>query len=114
MNQLEELDSNTVIWRYLSFEKFRALVSFRALWFSKLGIFQDIEEGLTPALARRALKAQHHQMETWFADEELRGQVRRFVEDNEASGRGMIVASCWFIGENESRRMSRSVVPLAH
>jgi hypothetical protein len=44
-------------------------------------------------------------METWFADERLRSQVRRFVEDNENSGRDMIVASCWFIGELESRKM---------
>lgn len=41
----------------------------------------------------------------WFPDEEGRSQVRRFVEDNEQFGRDLIVASCWFIGDGESRGM---------
>jgi hypothetical protein len=105
VNQLDALDPNTVIWRYLTFDKFSKLVSLRALWFARLGVFEDVEEGMTPARARYELKAQHQEMEMWFADERLRNQVRRFVEDNENSGRDMIVASCWFIGEHESRQM---------
>jgi hypothetical protein len=105
VNHLDAIDPDTVIWRYLTFAKFSKLVSLRALWFAKLGIFEDIEEGMTPDIARQQLKAQHRDMETWFPDEERRSQVRRFVEDNERFGRDLIVASCWFIGDSESRRM---------
>lgn len=105
MNQLDAIDPDTVIWRYLTFAKFSKLASLRALWFAKLAIFEDIEEGTTPAVARRQLKSQHQEMEAWFPDEGRRSQVRRFVEDNERFGRDLIVASCWFIGDRESRRM---------
>jgi hypothetical protein len=57
MNHLDAIDPDTVIWRYLTFAKFSKLVSLRALWFAKLGIFQDIEEGTTPHIARQKLKA---------------------------------------------------------
>ncbi len=105
MNQIGELDVDAVIWRYLTFKKFVALIDLRAVWFAKLGIFEDIEEGMTPELTRRAIKSQHNEMETWFPDEERKSQVRRFVEDNEQYGRDLIVASCWFIGNDESEEM---------
>jgi hypothetical protein len=105
VNQIGELDPNTIIWRYLTFEKFKRLVELRAVWFAKLAKFEDVEEGMTPALARQALKSRHLEMETWFEDEERKSQVRRFVEDNELSGRDLIVASCWFVGEHECEDM---------
>ncbi|MEJ0050183.1 MAG: hypothetical protein WDN02_03030 [Methylovirgula sp.] len=105
MNQVGELDLDAVIWRYLTFKKFAALIDLRAAWFAKLGIFEDIEEGMTPALTRQAIKSQHREIETWFPDEERKSQVRRFVEDNERYGRDLIVASRWFIGNHESEEM---------
>ena len=105
MNQIGELEPNTVIWRYLTFEKFALLIKLGAVWFAKLGIFEDFEEGMTPELTRQQIKSQHREMEMWFPDEETRSQVRRFHEDNERYGRDLIVASCWFIGEHESKDM---------
>jgi hypothetical protein len=52
MNQLGSLDPNTVIWRYLPFERFTSLVGLSALWFSKLQNFVDQEEGITPDIPR--------------------------------------------------------------
>jgi hypothetical protein len=103
--QIGELDPDTVIWRYLTLKKFVSLIELGAVWFAKLGIFEDVEEGMTPELTRQQLKRQHRKMEEWFPDEERKSQVRRFVEDNEQYGRDLIVASCWFIGEHESKDM---------
>lgn len=103
--QIGNVDPATVIWRYLTFEKFVSLIELRALWFAKLGLFEDAEEGMTPELTRQKMKRQHKEMERWFPDEERKSQVRRFVEDNEQCGRDLIVASCWFIREQESKDM---------
>ena len=105
MIQLGDIDPNTVIWRYLPFERLSSLVGLSALWFSKLQNFVDQEEGITPDVARGELKRQHLEMENWFPDEERKRQVRRFVEDNEESGRELIVANCWFMAERESQKM---------
>jgi hypothetical protein len=48
--QIGELDLDTVIWRYLTFKKFIPLIKFNALWFAKLGIFEDAEEGVAKAM----------------------------------------------------------------
>ena len=104
MIQLGEIDPTFTIWRYLTFVKFDSLIQRSALWFSKLQIFEDAQEGMTPELTRSRLKGQHREMEDWFPDEERKRQVRRFVEDNEENGRELIVASCWFISEQESKK----------
>ena len=105
MIQLGEIDPTFTIWRYLTFVKFDSLIQRSALWFSKLQIFEDAQEGMTPESTRSRLKGQHREMEDWFPDEERKRQVRRFVEDNEENGRELIVASCWFISEQESKEM---------
>ncbi len=105
MNQIGELDPGTVIWRYLTRKKFVSLIELQAVWFARLGIFEDAEEGTTPELTRQQIKSQLREMEDWFPDEERKSQIRRSLEDNERYGRDLIVASCWFIGEHESKDM---------
>ncbi len=105
MKQLGSLDPDTVVWRYRTFRKYASLIQRRALWFSKLEIFEDMQEGKMPELARSELKRQHRDMEKWFPDEDRKRQVRQFVATNEEDGRELIVASCWFIGERESLQM---------
>ncbi len=105
MEQIGTVDPGAVIWRYLHFDKFASLILRKALWFSKLEIFEDNEEGITPSVTRAELKRQHCEMENWFPDEERRQQVQKFVEDNEDSGRELIVASCWFMADDESSNM---------
>jgi hypothetical protein len=100
-----DLDRDAVIWRYLSRERFRQLVAFRALWFSKLENFDDTKEGITPDPARLELKRQHLKMEEWFPAEELKRQVRNFVERGEEDGRELVIANCWFTNTHESERM---------
>lgn len=103
--RLGKLDPSTPIWRYLAFPKFISLLATNALWFSKLQVFADALEGTTPEPTRTQMKDQDRGIEDWFQEERLKQQVRRFVEDNEDSGRELIVANCWSIGEHESRRM---------
>jgi hypothetical protein len=103
--RLGDLDSRTTIWRYLTFPKFVSLLATQALWFSKLSILTDVMEGMTPEPTRAQMKSQDRNMEDWFPDDERKQQIRRFVEVNEENGRELIVASCWFIGEHESRQM---------
>ena len=69
MEQIGELDLDTVIWRYLTFQKFVCLIRLNAVWFAKLGIFEEAEEGITPKLTRQDLKGQHRDMEEWCPDE---------------------------------------------
>ena len=89
--QLGDLDPDATIWRYLTFPKFISLLLTQALWFSKLSILEDTFEGMTPALTRAEMKRQHRDMEEWFPDENLKQQVRQFVEVNEVDGRELIV-----------------------
>ncbi len=105
MNQIGNLDLDAVIWRYLTLKKFVSLIDLRAVWFTRLGIFEDAEEGMTPEFTRQQIKGQHREMEGWFLDEERKSQIRRSHEDNERYGRDLIVASCWVIGEHESEDM---------
>jgi hypothetical protein len=105
--RLGDLGPDVSIWRYLTFPKFVSMLETQALWFSKLSILAlaDTLEGMTPELTRAQMKSQHREMEKWFPDEQRKQQVRCFVEDNEANGRELIVANCWFIGEQESQNM---------
>ena len=57
MNHIGDLDPDTVIWRYLILKKFIALIKLGAVWFAKLAIFEDAEEGMTPELTRQQLKS---------------------------------------------------------
>jgi hypothetical protein len=50
--QIGVVDPNTVIWRYLTFPKFASLLDLGALWFSKLQILEDAEDGMTPEVTR--------------------------------------------------------------
>ncbi len=103
--RLGDLEPHVTIWRYFTFPKFVSMMATKALWFSKLSILADTLEGMTPELTRAQMKSQHRDMEEWFPDEERKQQVRRFVEVNEENGRELIVANCWFIGEQESQKM---------
>ena len=102
--RLGNLDSHTTIWRYFTFPKFISLLVTQALWFSKLSILEDTQEGTIPELTRAQMKSQDRDIEEWFPDERRKQQVRRFVEANEEDGRELIIANCWFIGEHESQQ----------
>lgn len=51
MKQIGGLDPDMVIWRYLTLKKFVSLAELRAVWFAKLAIFEDAEEGMTPGIS---------------------------------------------------------------
>jgi hypothetical protein len=48
VNEIGEVSLDTVIWRYLTLKKFVSFIELGAVWFAKLGIFEDVEEGMTP------------------------------------------------------------------
>lgn len=103
--RIGKVSPDTVIWRYFTFPKFVSLLATRALWFSKLEILNDPREGTMPDPVRKLARRQNREIEDWFPDEHRKQQVRRFIENNEESGRELIVASCWSIGDDESQRM---------
>ena len=42
------LSKKTVLWRYMAFEEFAALLMKRVLWFNRIDKFRDKTEGLYP------------------------------------------------------------------
>jgi hypothetical protein len=48
LKNISESELDSTIWRYLTFAKFVSLITYQALWFSKLNILQDEFEGTLP------------------------------------------------------------------
>jgi hypothetical protein len=101
--RLGELDPNAVVWRYFTLPKFLSLLLTSALWLSKLEILIDKFEGTAPLPIQAMMQAYIEKMAG--KNETLREQLAGVFRRNEADGREMLVASCWYVGESESQRM---------
>jgi len=51
--QLEEVDDSVVLWKYMNFTKFVALLVNEGVWFSRLDRFEDVFEGTYPPANER-------------------------------------------------------------
>ena len=105
LRDLSPKDLERVVWRYMPFTKFVSLLTYRALWFSKLNILQDQYEGRIPL---RVLPEMGQSNEKWkevFHSPEHHRQIDEWPAKNEADGRELLVVTCWFSQEQESRRM---------
>jgi hypothetical protein len=91
--------------RYMPFAKFISLISYQALWFSKLNILQDTYEGMLPAESKRAMREEDEEFKSWFDSPEHHRQIDAWADDNENDGRELLVVNCWFLGERPSERM---------
>jgi hypothetical protein len=106
---LSEKDLNSTVWRYTPFSKFISMLTYQALWFSKLNILQDQYEGMMP-LVTKEMMTREHQKYKEFIDPAHHWQFDAMAGRNEQDGRELIVANCWFFGETESERMWKEYV----
>jgi len=105
LRNLQSEDLERTVWRYMSFAKFISLVSYQALWFSKLNILQDTYEGMLPAESKREMREENEEIKSWFNTPDFHRQIDAWPEQNENDGRELLVVSCWFLGEHPSERM---------
>lgn len=101
---LEESELDTTVWRYLTFPKYISLLTYQALWFSKLNILIDKFEGAMPLKAYAEMLAEHQKIKA-VIDPTLHEQIDNMNKKNVEDGRELTVANCWFASKLESERM---------
>jgi hypothetical protein len=50
---LEDVDDSVVLWKYMNFTKFVALLVNKGIWFNSLGKFEDVFEGTYPSANKK-------------------------------------------------------------
>lgn len=101
---LDESEMELKVCKYLTFPKFINLLSFSAIWFSKLRILQDEYEGKTPSITKKKILEEHQKWKDVFPPD-LHNQIDMMHDGNEDSGRELTMVSCWFLGEPNSSKM---------
>jgi GTPase SAR1 family protein len=101
---ISESDLDKTVWRYLTFPKYISLLTYRALWFSKLNILTDQYEGYMPAIADAEMLAEFQEWKDKL-DPSLHEQIDNMNKRNVEDGRELLVASCWFLADSDSERM---------
>lgn len=91
----------------MPFPKFISLLTYQALWFSKLNILQDTYEGMIPAKVKQQMHESNQGFKAQFDTPEFHSQIDAWLDTNEEDSRELLVASCWFLGEIDSERMWR-------
>lgn len=104
LRDLSENDMDLTVWRYMPLSKFISMLTFQALWFSKLNMLQDQFEGMMPEPTKEIMKKRHQEMKKNFPAE-LHWQFDEMASCNEQDSRELLVVSCWFLSEAESLRM---------
>lgn len=102
---LTEADLDLTVWRYLTFPKFISMLTYQALWFSKLKSLQDQNEGILPTPAKINMGKEFQQWKNMFADPTLHRQIDEMPDRNVEDGRELTVVCCWFLGDQESKIM---------
>lgn len=104
-NNLIEDDLDFIVWRYLTFPKFISLLTYQALWFSKLNILQDQCEGTLPTPTKIKMYEKNQKWKTLFTDQDHHRQIDEMLDRNVQDGRELTVVNCWFLGDYESQKM---------
>jgi len=98
---MADIDDNTVIWRYMRFDRFVSILETSHLWFTRAFKFDDRWEGYCPPSyvrnTRRYAESHGPAFDEWEADFVKRRQKRRYAH----------FVNCWHIGEHESDAMWR-------
>jgi hypothetical protein len=101
---IHDADLDKTVWRYLTFPKYISLLSYGALWFSKLNILEDEYEGSMPAIADAEMLAGFQKFKEHL-DPSLREQIDGLNKRNVKDGRELTVASCWYLADSDSEKM---------
>lgn len=104
LRDLTESDMGLTVWRYMPFAKFISLLSYQALWFSKLNILEDQYEGKMPRVTKLMMEADHQTAKRSYSQDQ-HWQFDEMATKNEDDSRELLVVSCWYLDEHESRRM---------
>ena len=107
LRNLNSTDLERTVWRYMPFSKFISLLTYQALWFSKLNILQDTYEGMIPSKLKRQLHDDNQRFKAQFNTPEFHKQIDAWLDQNEEDSRELLVVSCWFLSEIDSERMWR-------
>ena len=107
LRNLGGTDLDKAVWRYMPFAKFISLMTYQALWFSKLNILEDTYEGMIPAKVKRQMRQDNQRFKAQFNTPEFHKQIDSWLDNNEDASRELLVVSCWFVGERDSERMWR-------
>jgi hypothetical protein len=86
-------EDEEIIYRYLSFDKFKDLISSRKLYLARGDRFEDTYEGVETAFGADLRRAVH--------DDHAFEENSKLYERN----RRCVAISCWFIGNRESESM---------
>jgi hypothetical protein len=89
----------------MPFSRFISLLTYQALWFSKLNFLQDTYEGMIPAKVKQQMHDDNQNFKAQFNTPELHRQIDGWLDKNEEDSRELLIVSCWFVGENDSERM---------
>jgi hypothetical protein len=104
LRDLSEDDMDLTVWRYMPFSKYISLLTYQALWFSKLKILEDKFEGMMPPPTKKSMQSK---FDDWkkVIPPNLHCQLDQMAPRNEQDSRELLVVSCWFLDESESERM---------
>jgi hypothetical protein len=105
LRSLTPNDFERTVWRYMPLSKFVSLLTYQALWFSKLNILQDRYEGLIPRRVRERIHEKNQEYKVQFDTPEFHRQIDEWPSKNESDGRELYIVTCWFLDEQESSRM---------
>jgi hypothetical protein len=81
------------IWRYISIEKLRLLLTDKALYFRRADLFDDTLEGILPGGTVKAIK------------DELPAGIAQILTGVHNANRGYMFVSCWHGNSSESAAM---------
>ena len=94
LRNLGSADLEKTVWRYMPFAKFISLMTYQALWFSKLNILQDTYEAMIPAKVKRRMHEDNQRFKAQFDTPEFHSQIDAWLDKNEEDSRELLVASC--------------------
>ncbi len=105
LRHLSEADLELVVWRYLTFPKYVSMMIYGAIWFSKLKILIDADEGSMPVVAGSEMTDRLLNWDVIKSNPEWTAQIKNANQRNVEDGRELTVANCWFCDDKESKRM---------
>lgn len=93
-DQLETVDDNLKIWRYMNLAKFLNLITSKTLWFNRIDKFEDIYEGRYPE-ANEVKRKDIYECEV---SKEIYDDMEKFAREN-------LYVCCFHANEYESAAM---------
>src|SRR6266481_5796865 len=91
LRNLGSADLEKTVWRYMPFAKFISLMTYQALWFSKLNILQDTYEGMIPKKTKQQMHEANQKFKAQFDTPEFHKQIDNWPDRNEEDSRELLI-----------------------